>query len=133
MSECVCVRVCVRKLHLNYCNIEIRYKFQRHVLPQNLEETFFQSELDEETLNWLNEKKKRFFWSDFYVHHAMTLLLKFQYSKTDCGGLLNRDMYVFSKAQFRNIIPKNFIPKKMLDIGAGDSFFIIFFQTLFHV
>ena len=55
------------------------------------------------------------------MHHAMTVLLKLGFSKTDCGGILNRDMYVFSKDQLRSVLPKDFNPKLIIDVGAGSG------------
>lgn len=97
------------------------YNLHRELLPGPVDKVWVQSNLDVETIDWLEDKTSKGFWSNFYMHHAMTVLLKFGFSKTDCGGILNRDMYVFSKDQLRSLLPKGFKPKLIMDVGAGSG------------
>ena len=115
-----------QQLYYSYQLSKVRklYKIDTALLPERLKEVWKQSSLDPETEAWLEPTARRGLLStihNYYLHYGMSLLIRMQYSRTDISGMLGRDMYVFSQEILRNLLPAEFKPKLIMDIGAGSG------------
>jgi SAM-dependent methyltransferase len=100
------------------------YQIDTALLPERLNAVWMQASLDTETEAWLESKARRGLRSALFMYYfqfGISLLTELNFSRTDVSAMLGLDMYVFSQEILRKLLPAEFKPKLMLDIGAGSG------------
>lgn len=111
------------------------------IRDESLRSRFVQSELDEDTEDFLNRSTEKSGWLGTQILHAVArLFLGWFVTKTSLNGLLGRgSMFVFSQDQFLGLLGLTAdtsstkpLFTSLLDIGAGDGNVTSVIAPLFH-
>lgn len=97
-------------------------------LPEDLQRTFVQLSLDDETQFFLDHSIEKSSWVVTQIWHCLAkTFLNVFLTQTSINGLLRRgSMFVFSRGQFLSLTdwderPEESGAKRLLDLGAGDG------------